>query len=223
MTKRKAVWFFVSLILVIVAAAFSIGGGFGMKQTVKEENRSLDGISEISVCANIADVRFILTDDQKLTVTQYSMRKVSGDQLFVMTAENGVLTLADHSKPMEYLFGLKMGPGISYTIHLPSSYSGKLKVVLNDGNIWFDGAGRTFTFGNLNVRDAHGNITISKLKIAGDSEVKTGDGNINIIMPSDADCSVLATAKSGNVTASDFKGKFRLSVASERGNVTVTK
>ncbi len=194
-----------------------------MKQTVKQESCSLDGVGQISICANIADVQFILTDDQKLTVTQYSMRKVSGDQLFEMTAENGALMLADRSKPIEYLFGMKMGSGISYTMQVPSSYSGKFKVVLNDGNISFDGAGRTFTFGNLNVRDAHGNITITKLKIAGNSEVKAGDGNINIVMPSDADCGVSPSAKSGNVAASDFKGKFRLLVASERGNVSVTK
>ena len=222
MVKKKR-WIVVVVIVVLGALLF---GGIGMviKKTVKEETHQLDKIQSLHIVANMAEISISLTDGDALKIIQYSQKKVDATFQYDAAIENGILTIMDKSQKVPYSFGVEGSPGISYEIQLPMSYSGSVKIILNQGNIIMNSGQGVFNLADINIENTGvGNINIGTLAVTGNSQISTGRGNINLTLNENSDYKVNTKANSGNVTVADVfsNGMCEITVTSEQGNITV--
>ncbi|MEG0894029.1 MAG: hypothetical protein RSF89_09970, partial [Oscillospiraceae bacterium] len=62
-----------------------------MKKTVKQESFDLTEVSSITLRGDAADVKITLTDEDKMTVTQYARKKVPEDFGFTADTDGSAL------------------------------------------------------------------------------------------------------------------------------------
>ncbi|MEG0382606.1 MAG: DUF4097 family beta strand repeat-containing protein [Christensenella sp.] len=203
---------------------FVLIGGFAMmKKVVKQDSFDLQGINTITLRANAADVNIQLTDEDKMTVTQYSKKKTDEDFSFITKTDNSALTIADNGKEVSLLFGIKGTAGISYELKIPKTYEQNICIRLNCGNTEYSGTSN-HKFKAVDVAVAkRGDIKLASLSLLENSSIFTGGGNVDVHLVPGADLTVIGQSLSGNVTiAEQFKnGKPTLTIKSNQGNITV--
>ncbi|MEG1096393.1 MAG: DUF4097 family beta strand repeat-containing protein [Clostridiales bacterium] len=194
-----------------------------MKKVVKQDNFDLQGISTITLRANAADIHIQITDEKKMTVTQYAKKKVTEDFSFTTNTDDSTLAIADNGKEVSWLLGIKGTAGISYELKIPKAYAENICIKVGSGNVEYAGE-NSHKLKTLEVEVAkHGDVKLSSLGLLENSNVFTGGGNVDVSVASDADLMVTGESLSGNVTiAGEFKsGKPTLTIKSNQGNITV--
>ncbi|MEG1331113.1 MAG: DUF4097 family beta strand repeat-containing protein [Eubacterium sp.] len=219
MMKKKRVIGALAAISIVVL----IGGFAMMKKTVKQECFDLTEVSSITLRGDAADVKITLTDEDKMTVTQYAKKKVPEDFGFTADTDGSALAIADNGKEVNWLFGMKGTAGISYELKIPKAYEENICIQIGTGNVEYAGE-NSHKLKTLEVEVAkHGDVKLSSLGLLENSNVFTGGGNVDVSVASDADLMVTGESLSGNVTiAGEFKsGKPTLTIKSNQGNITV--
>ncbi|MEG2529910.1 MAG: DUF4097 family beta strand repeat-containing protein [Anaerovoracaceae bacterium] len=220
MKKKIVIGAIVTFIIVVL-----IGGFAMMKKTVKQESLDLVGISAIVLNADAADVTITLTDDDKMTVTQYSKKKVTEDFSFTTNTDDSTLAIVDNGKEVSWLLGMKGVAGISYDLKIPKVYEENICIKVGTGNVEYVGE-NSHKLKTLDVQVAKGgDVKLSSLWLLENSTIFTGGGNVDVNFVTEADCMVTGESLSGNVTISEhFKsGKPTLTIKSNQGNITVKR
>lgn len=218
MKKKIVIGGLVALGIVVLIGGFSI-----MKKTVKQEIFDLSEISSIALHANAADVKITLTDEEKMTVTQYSKKKVAEELAYTSNTDGSALIIEDNGKEVRWLLGIKGSAGISYELKIPKAYEQTIYIRLGTGNVEYIG-GSNHKLQALDVEVAErGDVKMSSLGLLENSNIFTGGGNIDVTLSDQTSCVVTGESLSGNVTiAEQFKsGDIALAVKSNHGNITV--
>lgn len=200
-----------------------IGGFAMMKKTVKQECFDLTEVNSITLRGDAADVRITLTDEDKMTVTQYAKKKVPEDFGFTANTDASALAIADNGKEVNWLFGLKGTAGISYELKIPKAYEENICIQIGTGNVEYAGE-NSHKLKTLDIEVAkRGDVKLIPLGLLANSNVFTGGGNVDVSIASGADRMVTGQSLSGNVTiAEQFKhGEPTLNIKSNQGNITV--
>ncbi|MEG0310603.1 MAG: DUF4097 family beta strand repeat-containing protein [Eubacterium sp.] len=219
MIKKKRVIGALAAISIVVL----IGGFAMMKKTVKQESIDLTGVSSITLRADAADVTITLTDEDKMTLTQYAKKKVPEDFAFTPNVDGSALVITDNGKEVSWLFGMKGTAGISYEIKMPKAYEQNICIQIGTGNVEYVGE-NSHKLKTLEIEVAkRGDVKLSKLWPLENSNILTGSGNVDVNIASGADLTITGASLSGNVTiAEQFKsGKPTLTIKSNQGNITV--
>lgn len=194
-----------------------------MKKTVKQESFDLSKITSVKLAAKVADVNIILTDEEKMTVTQYAKKKVTEDFGFNAKVLDADFTIEDNGQDVSWFLGFKGPAGISYEFKIPKGYKGDIYIKLDKGNVECITASDHKT-GGVNIQVAHsGDIKLSEFWPLKNSKIFTARGNIDVSLAPKADCKVTGEALAGNLTISDQlkSGQIILEVKSNQGNITV--
>ncbi|MEG0893123.1 MAG: DUF4097 family beta strand repeat-containing protein [Oscillospiraceae bacterium] len=194
-----------------------------MKKIVKQDSFDLQGISTITLRANAADVHIYLTDEEKMSVTQYSKKKVTEDFGFTANMDGSALAIVDNGKEGSWIFGMKGTAGISYELKIPKSYEENICVKIGTGNVEYAGE-NSHKLKTLEVEvEKRGDVKLVSLGLLENSNVFTGGGNVDVSIAPGADLMVTGQSPSGNVTiAEQFKsGEPTLTIKSKQGNIAV--
>ena len=211
------------VIVITVLCLVALIGGLSMrKKIVKQEEFDIKDVNNIILTADKADSHISITDNDKLKVTQYSMKKVDGTFRYSTEMNKDEFTIKDNSKPVNWFF-IKGSAGVSYEVEIPKTYVQSIDMRIENGNMKLSASdNHMFKDVNLEVGE-RGNINLSNLGLEEHSKVSTDDGNIDITLTEQTNCKAVGKTGSGNVKVDDrfSEGKFELILYSGRGNITV--
>ncbi len=231
MSKQIKVWLIIGTVLIIIGSIIFCGVmimlnfDFTRLSTNKYQTNSYDiteNFKDIAILTDTADVTFIMSDDDKITVTCYEQENMK--HLVCVKYDTLLISLDDNRKWYKYIGINFNSPKI--TISIPKGEYGELNVNLSTGDV---NVPKEFTFKNIDIKGSTGSIK-TQSSATQNIKLKTSTGHIYAenITANTVDVSVstgkvnLKNAKCKNLISTGNTGDVNLDnvIADEKFSIT---
>lgn len=201
---------------------------------VKEETFDIKNIKNVKLTAVAGDVEVVLTDDVKLTVTQYANKEVEGEDKFVSKQTTDTVEISEKNKRC---FGFCISIPKLYVISIPKTYvenlnlhtiSGDIVLIenmklneLTTGTTSGDVKLYNLETNNIKLNSVSGDIKVDDIKST-NIKVSTTSGDINL---GKIISNVSSSSVSGSISITSLEGETNISTTSgdiEVGDLYIT-
>ena len=179
MNKKAKIWLIIGASLIIIGGIIFCGAmsifnfDFTKLSTDKYQTNSYDiteNFKDIAVLTDTADVTFIMSDDDKITVTCYEQENMK--HLVCVRSDTLLISLEDNRKWYNYIGINFNSPKI--TVSIPKGEYGELSVDLSTGDV---NVPKEFTFKNIDIKGSTGSIKMQS-SATQNIKLKTRTGHI---------------------------------------------
>lgn len=179
MNKKAKIWLIIGASLIIIGGIIFCGVmstfnfDFTKLSTDKYQTNSYDiteNFKDIAVLTDTADVTFIMSDDDKITVTCYEQENMK--HLVCVRYDTLLISLDDNREWYNYIGINFNSPKI--TISIPKGEYGELSVDLSTGDV---NVPKEFTFKNIDIKGSTGSIKMQS-PATQNIKLKTSTGHI---------------------------------------------
>lgn len=223
MSKATKVWLIIASSLLLIGCIIC-GGAMAMLNwdftklsTTKYDTNTYtiqDDFQNITIVTDTADIKFVPSDNQTVTVTCYEQKNlkhsvaVKGDTL--------TIEINDTRKWYEYIH-IGFGGSPKITVSIPQGDYGKLSIKANTGDTEIP---KDFKFATMEIVESTGDVT-SNASVAEAAKIKTSTGDIRVenISAGSLDLSVTT----GDITINNITCVGSVKVGVSTGKTHLTK
>lgn len=215
----------------------------------KEEKIDIADIKKINLEFRASDLNVFFTDDDKISVVQYSYKELEENKLFEVNKTSSTITINESNKPGFYFFYIGFMEQSVYDVYIPKEYKESLSVKAVSGdievndNLKFEDLTISSTSGDIKMADVEAksiqiesisgdiklqNLTDNDLRlktVSGDIKVESAKGKVEAKTTSgtieirEIEGNVELTSVSGDIKSDDFKVTGNSRVKTTSGNV----
>ncbi len=224
MARKTKIWLIVATSLILVGCIIFSGvmtmfkWDFTKLSTVKYETNNheiVENFNDISIKTDTADIKFVLSDDEKCRVVCYEEKS----EKHLIAAKDNTLTInvVNEKKWYEHI-GINFGAP-KVTIYIPQSEYGKLSIKSSTGNIEIP---KEFKFESIDISESTGNVK-NYASATGDIKIKTSTGGICVENVSSSVMELCVSTGKIDAFNINCEGDFKIKVSTGKTNITDVK